>query len=254
MRATTEPSAASRSAALTPSDSSRAGSPSCASAHRATCSAPTLRGRTRARESTATVCRSPSGCASPGAGGCAPRATSCATMRCALALDVRRHVVEQVGLPRERRLDALAERGPAFAVDVEVAAEVEQGALADAAAVAFGAHQAVGVVAGAVGLTGLGAADEHGGDVSGGRRRVQDPKFILWHYHLLRRSCSDQESMTYGTKSTENRRKKHIRPGNDPRIGKLGLGDHAVGRRCNSVPLATRWPRRLPASGTLCFA
>ena len=60
-----------------------------------------------------------------------------------LALDVRRHVVEQLGLPRERRLDALAERGPAFAVDVEVAAEVEQGALADAAAVAFGAHQAV---------------------------------------------------------------------------------------------------------------
>ena len=29
--------------------------------------------------------------------------------------------------------------------------------------------------------------------------------------------------MTYGTKSTENRRKKHIRPGNDPRIGKLGV-------------------------------
>ena len=49
-----------------------------------------------------------------------------------LALDVRRHVVEQPCLPRERRLDALAERGPAFAVDVEVAAEVEQGTLADA--------------------------------------------------------------------------------------------------------------------------
>ena len=30
--------------------------------------------------------------------------------------------------------------------------------------------------------------------------------------------------MTYGTKSTGNRRKKHIRPGNDLRIGKLGLG------------------------------
>ena len=87
-----------------------------------------------------------------------------------LALDVRRHVVEQVGLPRERRLDALAARRPAFAVDVEVAA------------VAFGAHQAVGVVAGAVGLTGLGAADEHGGDGSGGGRRAQDPKFSLWHY------------------------------------------------------------------------
>ena len=29
--------------------------------------------------------------------------------------------------------------------------------------------------------------------------------------------------MTYGTKSTENRRKKHIRPGNDLWIGKLGL-------------------------------
>ena len=33
----------------------------------------------------------------------------------------------------------------------------------------------------AVGLTGLGAADEHGGDGSGGRR-AQDQKFILWHY------------------------------------------------------------------------
>ena len=32
--------------------------------------------------------------------------------------------------------------------------------------------------------------------------------------------------MTYGTKSTENRRKKHIRPGNDLWIGKLGLGIH----------------------------
>ena len=64
----------------------------------------------------------------------------------------------------------------------EIAAEVEQGALADAAAVAFGAHQTVGVVAVAVGLTGLGAADEHGGDGSGGGRWAQDPKFILWHY------------------------------------------------------------------------
>ena len=82
----------------------------------------------------------------------------------------------------DRHLDARAERGPASAVDVEVAAEVEQGALADAAAVAFGAHQAVGVVAGAVGLTGLGAADEHGGGGSGGGRRAQDPKLILWHY------------------------------------------------------------------------
>ena len=34
--------------------------------------------------------------------------------------------------------------------------------------------------------------------------------------------------MTYGTKSTENRRKKHIRPGNDLWIGKLGLTNGIV--------------------------
>ena len=33
--------------------------------------------------------------------------------------------------------------------------------------------------------------------------------------------------MTYGTKSTENRRKKHIRPGNGLWIGKLGLAGFA---------------------------
>ena len=55
----------------------------------------------------------------------------------------------------EDRLDALAQQRPELAVDVEVAAEVEQRALADAATVALGADQAVGVVDGAVGGTGL---------------------------------------------------------------------------------------------------
>ncbi len=79
MRATTEPSAASRSAALTPSDSSRAGRPSSPSAHSAACSTPAERGRASARLSTATASTPPAASSA----GAAPRASSCAAMRCA---------------------------------------------------------------------------------------------------------------------------------------------------------------------------
>ncbi len=79
MRATTEPSAASRSAALTPSDSSRAGRPSSPGAHSAACSTPTERGRASARLSTATASTPPAASSA----GAAPRASSCAAMRCA---------------------------------------------------------------------------------------------------------------------------------------------------------------------------
>ena len=99
-----------------------------------------------------------------------------------LGLHRGRRVAEQVALAVEDLLDALAQQRPAFAVDVEVAAEVEQRALADAGAVALGAHQAVGVVDGAVGGACPGASDEHGADDSGGGRPHQHLFFILWHY------------------------------------------------------------------------
>ena len=77
-----------------------------------------------------------------------------------LGLHGGRRVGEQLALAVEDLLDALAQQRPAVAFDVEVAAEVEQRALADAAAVAFGADEAVGVVDGAVGGAGPGASDE----------------------------------------------------------------------------------------------
>ncbi len=108
----------------------------------------------------------------------------------ALRLGLRggRRVAEQVALAVEDLLDALAQQRPVVAVDGEVAAEVEQRALAHAAAVALGADQAVGVVDGAVGGAGPGASDEHGGDDSGGGGPTQGPSLILWHYIGLRRT------------------------------------------------------------------
>ena len=53
---------------------------------------------------------------------------------------------EELDAAVEDLFDAPAQQRPGFAADVEVATEVEQRSLADAAAVAFGADQAVGVV------------------------------------------------------------------------------------------------------------
>ena len=78
--------------------------------------------------------------------------------------------------------------GPLFAGNPEVAAQVEQGALSDLGAGALAVHEAVGVVGLAVGTAGLGASDEHGGDVSGGGVRRQYLYVILWHYIGRRRS------------------------------------------------------------------
>ena len=91
-----------------------------------------------------------------------------------LLLDGRGRVVEQRRLTVEDLVDALAQCGPLGLGNLEVAAEVEQGALADLGAGALAAHEAVGVVGLAVGMAGLGASDEHGGDGNGGGRRCQD--------------------------------------------------------------------------------
>ena len=103
-----------------------------------------------------------------------------------LRLHGLRGVREELDAAVEYLFDALAQQGPEFAVDVEVAAEVEQRSLADAAAVAFGADQAVGVIDGtAVGGAGSGASDEHGGDDRAGRGPWQDMLDKLWHYIRL---------------------------------------------------------------------
>ena len=119
MRATTEPSAASRSAALTPSDSSRAGRPSSPSAHSAACSTPTERGRASARLSTATASTPPAASSA----GAAPPGEQLRGDALRLGLHGLGDVAEQVALAVEDGLDALARQRPEVAFDVEVAAE-----------------------------------------------------------------------------------------------------------------------------------
>ena len=80
----------------------------------------------------------------------------------------------QLQLAAEDIVDAPAQRRPVVLGDIEVSSEIEQGALSDFVADAFGAHEAVGEVglAGGGGA-GLGASDEHGREGSGGRPLVQ---------------------------------------------------------------------------------
>ena len=136
-----------------------------------------------------------------------------------LALDVPGHVVEQLRLAGQRLLDALAQQRPQAAVDVEVAAEVDQRALADPAAVAFRTDQAVGVVGPAVGLPGLGAPDEHAGTVAarGGARKAA---LGLQGATLAPTTVRARKSKGCGSESPQNR---CLRPEKQRRIGKLGL-------------------------------
>ena len=57
-RPTMAPAAAARIGPFNPNSASRSPNPNCSSAQQPTCSTPTLRGRTKATESTSTVCRS----------------------------------------------------------------------------------------------------------------------------------------------------------------------------------------------------
>ena len=92
-----------------------------------------------------------------------------------LRLHGLRGLREELDAAVEDLFDALARQRPEFAVDVEVAAEVEQRSLADAVAVAFGADQAVGVADGAaVGGAGSGASDEHGGTMAATEARRKE--------------------------------------------------------------------------------
>ena len=86
-------------------------------------------------------------------------------------------------LAAENLLDAPAQHRPVALGGIEMASQIEQGALTHFVAEAFGAHEAMGEIglAGGGGA-GLCAADEHGPEGNGGRRVVQYHKYILWHY------------------------------------------------------------------------
>ena len=74
----------------------------------------------------------------------------------------RRAVGQPAQLAAENFLDALAQHWPVVLADLEMASQIEQGALANFVAAAFGTHEAVGKVGGAGrGGTGLGASNEH---------------------------------------------------------------------------------------------
>ena len=94
-----------------------------------------------------------------------------------------RAVGGQWELAGEEFVDTPAQCWPIALGDIEVSSQIEQGPLTDFVADAFGAYEAVGEVglAGGGGA-GLGAADEHGREGSGGWRPVQYREYILWHY------------------------------------------------------------------------
>ena len=106
----------------------------------------------------------------------------------------RRAIGRQLQLAAEDLLDAPAQRRPVALGGIEMASQIEQGALTHFVADAFGAHEAVGEIglAGGGG-TGLGAPDEHGTQGSGRRGVAQYLQYILWHYI----DSGDEESISY---------------------------------------------------------
>ena len=103
-------------------------------------------------------------------------------MRWASALDLGVALDrQQVGLGVEEALDALAEGAPVVALDLEMAAEVEQGALADLVTDALGADEAEGEVLLAITGAGASATDEHTPREhgAGGKSSIS---VILWYY------------------------------------------------------------------------
>ena len=91
---------------------------------------------------------------------------------------------EHAGLPGEKGLDAGAQARPIALGEIELAAEVEQGDLADLFAGAFGDDETEREVGFAIGfIPGRGFADEHGWELGGAAGAVNRPLIILWHYN-----------------------------------------------------------------------
>ena len=101
--------------------------------------------------------------------------------------DSGRAVGNQRRLAGQDVVDAGAEQRPLRLVNVEVASEIEQGALADGVADALGVDQAMREVGLSVfGPPGLGAPNEHGAHDSGCTSPKVMPTLRLWHYIQLR--------------------------------------------------------------------
>ena len=175
MRPTSRPSAAWRWGPDRPSSRSKSGRPSCSAAHRAACSTPTERGRASLSESTSTHwksgCRESCGAGSGSGAGHGIRrgigerhSVPQEAFDDALGLGLDRGVAldrQQFCAGVENPLDAVAEGAPVVLLDGEMAAEVEERALADLVADALGADEAESEVGLAIAGAGASAAHEH---------------------------------------------------------------------------------------------
>jgi len=95
---------------------------------------------------------------------------------------------EYAALSVEQGFDPGAQARPVALRQVELAAQIEQGDLADLLAGAFGGDEAereVGFVGGFIPRRGF--ADEHGGEVGLAARVVKGIYIILWHYKVFRK-------------------------------------------------------------------
>ncbi|HQQ70708.1 MAG TPA: hypothetical protein PLL92_10400, partial [Alicycliphilus sp.] len=83
----------------------------------------------------------------------------------------------------QQLVNALGQRWPMHLGQIEVTAHIEQGALFDGLALPGAVHQAVGDI-GLAGdaVAGLGAANEHAGDVARQAGQKITTRKILWHY------------------------------------------------------------------------
>ena len=120
-----------------------------------------------------------------------------------LGFDRLRHVVEQRRLAVEDLVDAPAQVRPLRLGEIEIAAEVQQGALAHLGAVAPAFHEAVGVVVLGAGTAGEGSAHKHGGDGSGAAPGCQPINIVLWHYIGRSTATNTRNQRVTPTKSAD---------------------------------------------------
>ena len=118
----------------------------------------------------------------------------------------RRTIGHQRRLTAQRIVDAGAQQRPVRLRNIEVATEVEEGALAHAAAEAFGVHEAMREVGLSVlSPPGLGAPNEHGAHHSGRTLFQASIPIRLWHYIRLWRNLILYNQQVAGLALPENR-------------------------------------------------
>ena len=106
-----------------------------------------------------------------------------AAQRCARGFDGLRSG-SMPACPARRASMRAAQARPIALGEIELAAEVEQGDLADLFAGAFGDGETEREVGFAIGfIPGRGFADEHGWGIGGAGVGVNRPLIILWHYN-----------------------------------------------------------------------